>query len=166
MSPTILLQLAAKYWYAIVIAALVALAGSLYVDLAHEEKAHAETKEAYAQEKALEFNAAIKEKAQRDENAAKIDQKYAKELSDAKSEIDRLAADVRAGKRGLRIAATCTPATGAVTEAQPAPSVDDGSSPRLTDAAQRDYFTLRAGIETATSQIGGLQEYVLNVCLK
>ena len=162
----IFLQLAAKYWYAIVIAALVALAGSLYIDLAHEEKAHAETKEAYAQEKALEFDLAILKKRQQDVQTAQIDQKFTKELSDAKSEIDRLAADVRAGKRGLRIAATCAPATGALAEAQPTPSVDDGSSPRLTDAAQRDYFTLRAGIETATKQIGGLQEYVLNVCLK
>ena len=162
----IFLQLAAKYRYAIVIAALVALAGSLYVDLAREEKAHAQTKEAYAQEKALEFDAAILEKQQRDENAAKIDQKFTKELSDAKSEIDRLAADVHAGKRGLRIAATCAPATGALAEAQPTPSVDDGASPRLTDAAQRDYFTLRAGIETATKQIGGLQEYIIGVCLK
>lgn len=162
----IFLQLAAKYWYAIVIAALVALAGSLYVDLAHEEKAHAETKGAYAQEKALEFQTAIAEKTQRDENAAKIDQKYTKELSDAKSEIDRLAADVRAGKRGLRIAATCAPATGAVTEAQPTTSVDDGSGPELTPEARSDYFSLRADIETITSQVAGLQEYVLNVCLK
>ena len=162
----IFLQLAAKYWYAIVIAALVALAGSLYVDLAHEEKAHAETKEAYAQEKALEFQAAIDEKKQRDEAAVKIDQKYTKELSDAKSEIDRLAADVRAGMRGLRIAATCTPAPGASTEAQTTPGVDDGSSPRLDAGVEQHYFNLRAGIETATKQIGGLQEYVLNVCLK
>lgn len=162
----IFLQLAAKYWYAIVIAALVALVGSLYVDLAHEEKAHAETKGAYAQEKALEFQTAIAEKTQRDENAAKIDQKYTKELSDAKSEIDRLAADVRAGKRGLRIAATCAQATGAITEVQPTPSVDDGSGPRLDAGVEQHYFNLRAGIETATKQIGGLQEYVLNVCLK
>lgn len=162
----IFLQLAAKYWYAIVIAALGALAGALYVDLAREEKAHAETKEAYAQEKALEFDAAIQEKAQRDEDAAKIDQKYTKELSDAKSEIVRLAADVRAGKRGLRIAATCTPATSASTEAQPTPSVDDGPSPRLDAGVEQHYFNLRTGIETATSQIAGLQEYVLNVCLK
>jgi len=162
----IFLQLAAKYWYAIVIAALTALAGYLYVGLAHEQKAHAETREAYAQEKALEFDTAILKKRQQDVQTAQIDQKFTKELSDAKSEIDRLAADVRRGTSRLRVAATCPAAPGASTEAHPAASVDDGTGPRLTDAAQRDYFALRAGIETATKQIGGLQEYVLNVCLK
>jgi prophage endopeptidase len=38
--------------------------------------------------------------------------------------------------------------------------VDDGSTARLTSAAERDYFTLRERIETITKQLTGLQAYV------
>ena len=44
------------------------------------------------------------------------------------------------------------------------PGVDDASSPRLTDTAQRDYFVLRERIETITNQLNGLQEYVRSQC--
>ncbi len=37
---------------------------------------------------------------------------------------------------------------------------------RLTDAAERDYFTLRERIETITKQLTGLQAYVREQCLK
>ncbi|QFH65488.1 lysis protein [Leclercia adecarboxylata] len=44
--------------------------------------------------------------------------------------------------------------------------LDDGTGPRLTDSAERDYFTLRERIETATKQIAGLQQYVSEQCLR
>lgn len=160
----IFLQLAAKYWYAIAIAALVALAGSLYVDLAHEEKAHAETKQQFAEHQAQVFDTQIKQDNARKVALADMDAKHTKELTDAKTKIEQLAADVRAGKRGLHVAATCPSSTGP--EATGPTRVDDGTSPELTPEAGSDYFSLRAGIETATSQIAGLQDYVLNVCQK
>ena len=43
---------------------------------------------------------------------------------------------------------------------------DDGNSPRLTDAAKRDYFTLRERIVTVTKQVGYLQDYINAQCLK
>lgn len=49
----------------------------------------------------------------------------------------------------------------------PAPTgMDDAASARLTDAAQRDYFTLRERIEVAGKQIAGLQDYIKAQYLK
>ncbi|MBP0998462.1 lysis protein [Serratia fonticola] len=89
--------------------------------------------------------------------ASAIDTHRTKELADAKSKIADLQRDVASGAKRLRLAATCNAAaTG---------SVVDGTSSRLTDSAERDYFTLRERIETARSQIAGLQDYINDVCL-
>nr|WP_243398835.1 lysis system i-spanin subunit Rz [Lelliottia amnigena] len=42
----------------------------------------------------------------------------------------------------------------------------DASGSRLTDAAERDYFTLRERIITVTKQVGYLQEYIKEQCIK
>nr|SAY43453.1 Bacteriophage lysis protein [Serratia marcescens] len=89
---------------------------------------------------------------------ADIDEHRTKELNDAKNQIDDLQRAVAAGTRKLQLAATC-PTTGA------AAGVANATGPRLTDAAERDYFRLRERIETARSQIAGLQDYIRNVCL-
>ncbi|WP_129544337.1 lysis protein [Serratia sp. 1D1416] len=88
---------------------------------------------------------------------AAIDEHRTQELNDAKNQIDDLQRLVAAGARKLQLAATCT-TTGAA-------GVANAASPRLTDAAERDYFRLRERIETARSQIAGLQDYIRNVCL-
>ena len=97
----------------------------------------------------------------RQRNAAALDEKYTKELADAKATIDQLHDDIATGKRRLQLNATCQKqsATGA-------PSLDDAASARLTDAAQRDYFTLRERIEVAGKQIDALQVYIKGLCLK
>ncbi|MGP3012556.1 lysis protein [Serratia marcescens] len=89
---------------------------------------------------------------------AAIDEHRTQELNDAKNQIDTLQRAVDAGARKLQFAATC-PTTGAA-------GVADAISPRLTDAAERDYFRLRERIETARSQIAGLQDYIRQVCLR
>jgi prophage endopeptidase len=89
---------------------------------------------------------------------AAIDENRTKELNDAKNQIADLQRDVATGTRKLRLSATCQTVTAA--------SVVDATSPRLTDAAERDYFRLRERIETARSQIAGLQDYINDVCLK
>ncbi|HIH4890141.1 MULTISPECIES: lysis protein [Citrobacter] len=105
--------------------------------------------------------AAIADMQTRQRDVAALDAKYTKELADAQAENDRLRADVVAGKRRLQIAATCSrdAATGA-------PSLVDGSSPRLTADAELNYWRLRDGIATVTKQLTGLQEYVRTQCLK
>ncbi|EPE5151545.1 lysis protein [Yersinia enterocolitica] len=94
---------------------------------------------------------------------AAIDIKHTKELADAKSENERLRADIANGTKRLRFNATCSKPVSKTTG--PA-SVPDDASARLTNAAERDYISLRERIGIATSQINGLQAYITNVCLK
>ena len=100
----------------------------------------------------------IKDMTTRQRDVAALDAKYTGELADAKSKLDDLQRCVAAGKCGLRV--------NVVKQATATPGVDDAASARLTDAAQRDYFTLRERIETITKQLTGLQEYVRGQCLK
>ncbi len=93
---------------------------------------------------------------------AAIDIKYTKELADAKSENERLRADIDSGTKRLQLNATCTKPVSKTTG--PA-SVDDVTGPELTPAARRDYISLRERIGIATTQITGLQDYINNVCL-
>lgn len=97
----------------------------------------------------------------RQRDVAVLDAKYTGELEDAKATIAQLERDVAAGRKRLQLNATC-PANGTAS----ATSVDDGTGPRLTDSAERDYFTLRERIETVTKQLTGLQEYVKKQCMK
>lgn len=93
---------------------------------------------------------------------AAIDIKYTKELADAKSENERLRADIANGTKRLQLNATCPKPVSKTTG--PA-SVPDDASARLTESAQRDYLSLRERIGIATTQINGLQAYINNVCL-
>lgn len=106
-------------------------------------------------------NATIDDMTTRQRDVAALDAKYTKELADAKKQLDDLQRCVRDGKCGLRVKATC-PANGATG----ATGMDDATGPRLTDSAQRDYFTLRERIETITRQVTGLQEYINTQCLR
>ena len=96
----------------------------------------------------------------RQRDVAALDEKYTKELADAKATIDQLHDDVATGKRRLQLNATCQKQSATGT-----PGMDDAASARLTDAAQRDYFTLRERIEVAGKQIAGLQQYIREQCL-
>lgn len=98
----------------------------------------------------------------RQRDVAALDSKYTQELADAKQTIEQLQRDVAAGDKRLRLNATCKP----VRTAPGTAGVDDVATPGLTDAAERDYFRLRERIETSNKQIAGLQEYILEQCLK
>ena len=106
-------------------------------------------------------NSTITDMQTRQRDVAALDAKYTGELADAKAKLDDLQRCVSSGKCGLRVNAKC-PTNGTAS----APGVDDATSPRLTNAAERDYFTLRERIETVTKQLTGLQAYVREQCLK
>ncbi|EKK5413013.1 lysis protein [Enterobacter cloacae] len=106
-------------------------------------------------------NATIKDMQTRQRAAAALDAKYAKELADAKSQLEDLQRCVSTGKCGLHVNARCP--TNGTTGAS---SMGDASGPRLTDSAERDYFTLRDRIVTVTNQVGYLQEYINNQCMQ
>ncbi|HHX9835287.1 TPA: lysis protein [Salmonella enterica subsp. enterica] len=150
-----------KYWLQLSVTLLIAaLAWTTehYRDNAIQYKSQRDT----ASHSLTLANATITDMTKRQRDVAALDAKYTKELADAKAENDALRGDVTAGRRRLLVNATC-PAmpTGKSTSAA---SVDNAARPRLTDAAQRDYFTLRERIETVTNQLNGLQEYVRSQC--
>lgn len=114
-----------------------------------------------ATEKLSLANATITDMTTRQRDVAALDAKYTGELADAKATIDQLERDVASGKRRLQLNARCT-ANGASGTG----GMGDASSPRLADAAERDYFTLRERIVTVTKQISYLQAYINTQCLR
>ncbi|MCM7374198.1 lysis protein [Enterobacter bugandensis] len=106
-------------------------------------------------------SATIKDMQARQRDVAALDAKYTKELADAKSQLEDLQRCVSTGKCGLHVNARCP--TNGTTGAS---SMGDASGPRLTDSAERDYFTLRDRIVTVTNQVGYLQEYINNQCMQ
>ncbi|EPM7484635.1 lysis protein [Enterobacter hormaechei] len=114
-----------------------------------------------ATEKLSLANSTIKDMQTRQRDVAALDAKYTKELADAKSQLEDLQRCVSNGKCGLHVNARC-PANGTASTS----GMGDASSPRLTDSAERDYFTLRERIVTVTKQVGYLQEYIKEQCMK
>ncbi|AVE48831.1 lysis protein [Serratia marcescens] len=84
-----------------------------------------------------------------------IDEHRTKELNDAKNQVTNLQRDVADGTRKLQLAALCSTSGTA--------GMADASSPRFTDADERDYFRLRERIEITNKQIAGLQDYIQHV---
>ncbi|EPQ8465818.1 lysis protein [Escherichia coli] len=116
-----------------------------------------------AKTKLSQANATITDMQQRQRDVAALDAKYTKELADARAENETLRADVAAGRRSLRLNATCMSATDKTTGTA---RVGNAASPRLADAAQRYYFTLRERLMTMQKQLEGAQEYISTQCVK
>ncbi|WP_368941427.1 lysis protein [Citrobacter werkmanii] len=148
---------------AIIIAVVVCIIVSLAWSVNHyRDKATEYKKQRDEKTKALNLaNATITDMTTRQRDVAALDAKYTQELADAKKQLDDLQRCVRDGKCGLRVNAKC-PANGATGSG----SLGDASAPRLTDSAERDYFTLRERITTVTKQVEYLQEYINTQCLR
>lgn len=106
-------------------------------------------------------NATITDMQVRQRDVAALDARYTKELADAKATIESLSADVAAGRRRLYLNATCT----GKADAPRSSGVVNAPAASLTPDAERDYWRLRAGIETVTKQVEGLQDYIKSQCL-
>lgn len=169
MNPLTLL----KFWREIAIGVLLAAVAGQQVRVSNEKAAHAKTRSAnavvlrdLAQKTLATYQAVQAEDERRKAANSALDAKHTQELTNAKSEIERLRGAVRDGSSRLRVNASCTPvAPSGVPQTTSAGRVDDATGPRLADAAEQDYFSLRDGIETARSQITGLQAYIRDVCL-
>ncbi|WP_194165164.1 lysis protein [Escherichia coli] len=107
-------------------------------------------------------NATITDMQQRQRDVAALDARYSRELADARAENETLRADVAAGRKRLRINATCH---GTVREATGTSGVDNATGPRLADTAERDYFILRERLMMMQKQLEGAQEYIRTQCL-
>lgn len=152
-----------RYWLQLSVIALVAILSFFanhYRDNAIAYKAQRDN--ATSELKLAEDTITDMQVRQRD--VAALDAKYTGELANAQVTIDQLERDVAAGKRRLQLNATCP--TNGKNAATSTGGVGDAASPRLTDAAERDYWRLRAGIETITGQVSYLQDYIRTQCLK
>jgi len=120
-----------------------------------------EQQRADAAEHSLQLaNETITDMQTRQRDVAALDAKYTGELADAQETIDQLERDVAAGRKRLRLNAEC-PTNGEASTG----SLGDATGPRLTESAQRDYFTLSERIATVTQQVGYLQDYIKTQCL-
>ncbi|WP_340619399.1 lysis protein [Xenorhabdus siamensis] len=88
-----------------------------------------------------------------------LDTQHTQELAHARTEIDTLRADVAAGRRKLRIKATCP-----VSETVTSSSVGDAGTPQLTESARQDYYRLREMMAENERQVKYLQDYIKTEC--
>ncbi|VVT52695.1 Rz endopeptidase from lambdoid phage [Kosakonia radicincitans] len=149
-----------RYWLQLSVIALIAVLGLLVNHYRGNAIAYKEQRDKATSDLKLAKDT-ITDMQVRQRDVAALDAKYTGELANAQATIDQLERDVAAGKRRLRLNATC-PKNGKAS----AGGVGDATSPRLTDAAERDYWRLRAGIETITGQVNYLQDYIRQQCLK
>lgn len=117
-----------------------------------------------SQQLAKQQAATITDINQRQQQLAALDKTHTEALASAQHQINDLQRDVDAGRQRLQLHADC-PAVPAG-KSSGAARMADAARARLTDAARRDYFTLRQRIETARQQITGLQDYIRQQCLK
>ncbi|EOJ5250174.1 lysis protein [Escherichia coli] len=149
----------------VVIIALAAGCGVLWLATNHYRD-NAITYKAQRDKKVRELelaNVTITDMQQRQRDVAALDARYSRELADARAENETLRADVAAGRKRLRINATCQ---GPVREATSTARVGNATGPRLADTVTRDYFTLRERLMTLQKQLEGAQEYIRTQCLK
>ncbi|MEP6457340.1 lysis protein [Citrobacter freundii] len=147
-----------RYWLQLAVLAIIAamaLAINHYRDNAITYKDQRDK----ATEKLSLANATITDMATRQRDVAALDAKYTQDLADAKKRLDDLQRCVSSGKCGLHVNARC-PANGTTSTG----GMGNASSPRLTESAERDYFTLRERIVTVTKQVGYLQDYINTQC--
>lgn len=143
------------HWKAIVIGLMIA-----WVAVSGKVASHYHDKYTEATEQLSLANATITDMQTRQRDVATLDAKYTQELADAQENINQLERDVANGRKRLQLNATCK------NNSTTSSGMDDAASARLTDSAERDYFTLRQRIEAVTKQLTGLQEYVRSQCLK
>ena len=122
--------------YVVIIALLVAcgalwLATDHYRDNAITYKAQRDD----AKRKLSQANATITDMQQRQRDVAELDAKYTKELADARAENETLRADVAAGRKRLRVNATCVSATDKATGTA---RVGNAARPRLAGIIRND----------------------------
>lgn len=152
--------LAKRYWLQLLVIALIGVL-AFFMNHYRENAITYKEQRDKATEKLSLAKATIKDMQTRQRDAAALDAKYTGELADAKATIDQLERDVASGKRRLQLNARCT-ANGATATG----GLGDASGPRLTDSAERDYFTLRERIVTITGQVNYLQDYIRTQCLR
>ncbi|WP_426578572.1 lysis protein [Xenorhabdus stockiae] len=92
---------------------------------------------------------------------AELDKVHIQELANAKTEIDTLRADVAAGRRKLRIQATCP-----VSEATSSSGVVNATTVELPRETGQAVLDIREGIINDRAKLRYLQDYIKTECYK
>ena len=93
-----------------------------------------------------------------------VDAEGVRALKKAQNETDRLRTCVRNGTCGVRVEATCPPASGSVLPSTATNSgVDSGAGARLTPEAEQDYFNLRTDIKRVQTKLSACQAAAANL---
>ncbi len=148
------------YWLQLLVVALIGVL-AFYVNHYRDNAITYKDQRDEAAHKLTLANTTITDMQVRQRDVAALDAKYTGELADAKETIERLHSDVIAGRKRLQLNSTCL-ANGASGPT----GMDDATGARLTDTAERDYFTLRGRIETSGKMIAALQDYIRHQCLR
>ncbi len=149
----------------VVIIALAAGCGVLWLATNHYRD-NAITYKAQRDKKARDLelaNATITDMQQRQRDVAALDARYSRELADARAENETLRADVAAGRKRLRINATCH---GTVREAPTTARVGNDAAVELSPVAGRNVLGIRDGIIRDQTALRTLQEYIRTQCLR
>ncbi|BDW68473.1 lysis protein [Escherichia coli] len=107
-------------------------------------------------------NATITDMQVRQRDVAALDAKYSRELADARAENETLRADIAAGRKRLRINATCS---GTVREATGTSGVGNDAAVELSPVAGRNVLGIRDGIISDQAALRMLQEYIRTQCI-
>ncbi|MDE9483898.1 lysis protein [Xenorhabdus bovienii] len=102
---------------------------------------------------------AINEQQVRIQHLAELDAKHLQELTNAKTEIDTLRADVAAGRRKLRIKAICP-----VLETTSSRGMVDATTVELSGETGSTVLDIREGIINDLAKLRYLQDYVNTEC--
>lgn len=133
-------------------------------ETANARTAHQADLAAISNAAAQQVREALAKQQEAQQAVAELDRKHTEELKSAKDENDRLRGDVADGRRRLQLKASCPADSRNLSKATGASGLADGAGPRLDDSAERNYWRLRDDINTARSQIAGLQQYVREMC--
>ena len=108
-------------------------------------------------------NATITDMQQRQRDADALDDKYTKELADAKAENDALRRKLDNGGRVL-VKGKCP--VSAATQTTGAASMGNDATVELSAVAGRNVLGIRSGILSDQTALRALQEYITTQCLK
>ncbi|MGG8091396.1 lysis protein [Klebsiella aerogenes] len=145
--------------------AVVILIAALAISASHYKgKAESETKRANDAESSLKLaKETITDMTTRQRDVAALDDKYTKELADAKAENDALQRKLDNGGRVL-VKGKCP--VSAATQTSGTASMGDDAAVELSAVAGRNVLGIRSGIISDQASLRALQDYIRTQCLK
>ncbi|MET4859450.1 lysis protein [Morganella morganii] len=90
-----------------------------------------------------------------------LDTRHTQELTNAKTEIDSLRDAVKSGNKRVYVRAECPKSGTDTTESR-----SNEAAPRLSEAAEQDYWRLREMMAENEKQTLYLQDYIRTECIK